>query len=247
MKDTNNNKPMNIAQTITERYLLNELNSLLVDIETQIITCIKDEGYLEKLDDIALLVPSLTNSLSFLRQIIILCKSGFPDGALILARNIYEQRIICSFIEGEEDQAKHNELLEKYFQDYELIMLKYRNDLAKRFKNEGEIIETNNLIQAHNEKYGSSFNQYWWSGKKNFKELSDEVIKREGSHPGLNNNMHMEYKMACITAHPSSFGNFMNIGSDCIGVDMRARTTGHEQALFLAVSSLLNCLKSLSL
>ena len=32
----------------------------------------------------------------------------------------------------------------------------------------------------------------------------------------------------------------MNIGSDVAGVDMRARSTGHEHALFLAVTSLIS-------
>lgn len=240
MKDTKNNNLMDMAQTITERYLLNELYSLLVDIETQIITCIKDKGYLEKLDDIALIVPSLTNSLSYLRQIIILCKSGFPDGALILARNIYEQRIICSFILGCEDRNKHDELLFNYFQDYEFTRLKYRKELAERFKNEAELKEIKTLIEAHNNKYGSRlYNDYWWSGERSFRKISDVVIARENSHQGLSNNMHMEYKLACQTIHASCFGNLMNIGSDCHGIDMRPHDTGHENALFLAVSSLI--------
>ena len=66
--------------------------------------------------------------------------------------------------------------------------------------------------------------------------MSDEITNREDSHKGLFNNMHMEYKMACIAMYPSAFGNRMNIGSNVVGVDMRAR---HEHALFLATSSLI--------
>lgn len=69
--------------------------------------------------------------------------------------------------------------------------------------------------------------------------MSDEITNREDSHKGLFNNMHMEYKMACIAMYPSAFGNRMNIGSNVVGVDMRARDTGHEHALFLATSSLI--------
>ena len=38
--------------------------------------------------------------------------------------------------------------------------------------------------------------------------------------------------------HPSSFSNRINIGADR-GVDARPRSTGHENALFLAVGSII--------
>ncbi len=229
-----------LAQEIDNKYLLSDLYHVLVYIENNVIERVKIEKLLGKEDDIDLLVPALTSSLSLLRQIILLCENGFPDGALILARNIYEQRIICSYIEEREDDNERKELLEKYFQDAELTRLKYLNEQAKRFNLRDDIQEADKLIEAHQKKFGSSFEQYWWGGKnKSFKKLSDEITNREDSHRGLFNNMHMEYKMACIAMHPSAFGNRMNIGSDVVGVDMRARDTGHEHALFLATSSLI--------
>lgn len=228
-----------MSQKIVEKYLLDDLNRVLYNLETNVIERVETGKLLGKADDVDLLVPSLTTSLSLLRQIIFLCENGFPDGALILARNIYEQMIICSFIEGQDDANKHDEFLEKYFQDKELTRLKFLNEQAKRFKNEADIIKTDRLIKEHNKMYGSTFNQYWWANKKTFRELSDEITKIDDLHHGLFNNMHMEYKMACIAMHPSSFGNQMNIGSSVVGVDMRARDTGHEHALFLAISSLI--------
>ena len=225
---------------ITEKYKLNDLNKIIANIEEQVLHAIRNGKSLGKQDDIDLLVPSLTTSLSLLRQIILLIQNGFPDGALILSRNIYEQMIICAFIEEKDDIKKHDELLEKYFQDAELIRLKFLNEQAKRFKDEECIIKTDRLIKEHQERFESSFGQYWWAKKKSFKDLSDEITKREDPCQGLVNNMHMEYKMACIAMHPSSFGNRMNIGSDVVGVDMRARNTGHEHALFLAVASLIS-------
>lgn len=228
-----------LSQEIENKYLLSDLYLVLVNIETNVIESIKTRELLCKEDDVDLLVPSLTSSLSLLRQIIHLCEIGFPDGAIMLARNIYEQMIICAFIEEHEDATERKALLEKYFQDAELTRLKYLNEQAKRFNVKADIEETDRLIKEHQEKYGSSFKQYWWSGKNSFKELADEITNREDSHRGLFNNMHMEYKMACIAMHPSAFGNRMNIGSNVEGVDMRARVTGHEHALFLATSSLI--------
>jgi len=229
-----------LSQEIDNKYLLSDLYHVLVYIENDVIERVKIEKLLGKEDDIDLLVPALTSSLSLLRQIIYLCEKGFPDGALMLARNIYEQMIICSFIESQEDDYKRNELLKKYFQDAELIKLKYQKELSKRFGLDEEVHKTSKLIREHNEKFGSSVKQqYWWAEKKTFRALSDEITQTQSSHRGLFNNMHMEYKLACIALHPSAFGNRMNIGSDIVGVDMRARVTGHENALFLAVSSLI--------
>ena len=40
-------------------------------------------------------------SLLTLRELILLCKNGFPDGALGLARNLFEQFIIISVFEAQ--------------------------------------------------------------------------------------------------------------------------------------------------
>ncbi|SFO64855.1 hypothetical protein SAMN05216351_1238 [Pseudobutyrivibrio sp. JW11] len=229
-----------MIQRSIEKYLLKDLFEVISKVENQVLYAIRNEKLLGNLDDIDLLVPALTTSISLTRQIILLCENGFPDGSLILARNIYEQRIICSFIEEREDTTEREELLKRYFQDAELTRLKYLNEQAKRFSIIDDMENTDRLIKEHQEKYGSSFKQYWWSGKNSFKELSDVITNREDSHRGLFNNMHMEYKMACIAMHPSAFGNRMNIGSKVVGVDMRIRDTGHEHALFLATASLIS-------
>ena len=229
-----------MMQLIREKYLLDELLETINNIEHHVLFAIRNGKDLGKRDDIDLLVPALTNSLSLTRQIVLLCENGFPDGALILARNIYEQRIICSFIEERTNEKEREELIEKYFQDAELTRLKYLNEQAKRFSVKDDMENTERLIKEHQEKYGSSFKQYWWSGKNCFRELSDAITNREKSHRGLFNNMHMEYKMACIAMHPSSFGNRMNIGLKVVDVDMRIRDTGHEHALFLATASLIS-------
>ena len=227
-----------MSNIIVEKYLLRDLYSTLTKIENEVLGIVKNENVLGMNDDVDLLVPALTSSLSLLRQIIILCENGFPDGALILARNIYEQRVICSFIEEHEDVEK-DELLKKYFQSEERTRLEYINDQSKRFNDIEYAEKTDKLINEHKNNNGSSYNQYWWSGKKTFKDISAYVIKKDNVHTGLYNNMHMEYKLACLVAHPSCFGNKINIGSSYGGIDMQARINGQENALFLAVSSLI--------
>lgn len=231
--------PYEMQQAIRIKYKLDGLFNLLSTIEKKVFSRVKEESLLGKKDDIDLLAPALATSITVIREIICLCEYGFPDGALILARNVYEQSILCTFIEGNYNQECRNELLEKYFQDSEMTRLRYVQEQAKRFNNKLSLDEYNKLIQSHNEEYGSSNNNYWWSGKRNFREIADEVISRRNEYYGLSQNMHMEYKLASIKIHSSSFSNRMNIGSSCHGIDMRARTTGHENALFLATASMI--------
>ncbi|MDC7278670.1 DUF5677 domain-containing protein [Butyrivibrio fibrisolvens] len=139
-----------MSQEIDNKYLLSDLYLVLVNIESNVIEKVKKGKLLGKEDDVDLLVPALTSSLSLLRQIIYLCEKGFPDGALMLARNIYEQMIICSFIESQEDEDNHNELLKKYFQDADLIKIKYQNELSKRFGLDKEVHKTSKLINIIN-------------------------------------------------------------------------------------------------
>lgn len=230
--------PYEMKQAIRIEYKLDDLFNLLFAIEKKILSRVKDESLLGRKDDLDLLLPALATSVTGIREIIYLCEYGFPDGALILARNVYEQSIICAFIEGTTGKELRSELLQRYFQDYELSRLRYIREQAKRFNNHVSYEECDKKISDYNEKYHSS-HTYWWSGKRNFREIVDEVISRRDGGYGLSQNMHMEYKLASIKIHSSCFSNRINIGSTCHGIDMRARTTGHENALFLATSSMI--------
>lgn len=230
--------PYEMQQTIRKEYKLDDLFNLVFAIEKKILSRVKDASLLGKKDNIDLLAPALAASITAIREIICLCEYGFPDGALIIARNVYEQSIICSFIEGTSDSECRAELLKKYFLDYEVTRLRYIREQAIRFNNKAKVEEYDKKVCDYNEKYKNTYT-YWWSGKRSFREIVDEVISRRDGCYGLSQNMHMEYKLASIKIHSSSFSNRMNIGSSCHGIDMRARATGQENALFLATSSLI--------
>lgn len=219
-------------------YNLIKLKDLIEEIELQVGNRVNEGKLLGNKDDIDFLVPALFKSISYLKQIIILCENGYPDGALILARNIYEQVIICLYIENQETKDKHDKFLDRYFQDSELTRLKLLLEASKRFNQESDIVEYKKQINEHKEKYGSYHKQFWWADVKNFKELSDFITNRNDSFHGLTNNMYLEYKMASLLIHSSSFSNRMNIGANHC-VDTRTRCNGHENALFLAVSSII--------
>ena len=146
---------------IITRYCLNEVEALITKIEEQVLDFIKGMKVQEKQDNLNLLLHATMKSISFLREILLLCRHGFPDGSLILARNIYEQMIICLFI-IEKTGEEHDRILEKYYADYECTRLKYVNEMAKRFNDDKRIIETKEKLEEHKKKYGSRHNSYWF-------------------------------------------------------------------------------------
>lgn len=227
-----------MSQSIIEKYRLDEVKELLTTIESQVLPIIKQEKLWGRGDDIELLVPALTKSMTMLRGICVLCENGFPDSALILARNIYEQRTICAYILNNDD-AHHEELLNKYFEDYELKRAKYIFKQSKRYGDIDNYKDAEELIEKYKEKYGKKLAEYWWADNKPFSQITEKVMEVDDMHKGLYNNMHTEYELACLATHASCFGNRMNIGTTHHGIDMRARNTGHEEALFLAISSLI--------
>ena len=224
---------------VINKYCLDEVEALITRIEEEILDSIKELNIQEKQDDLNILIHATMKSISFLREILLLCRHGFPDGALILARNIYEQMIICLFI-IEKKGEEHDRILEKYYADYELTRLKYLNEVAKRFNDEKRINETKGKIEEHNRKYESKYNPYWWSEQRSFNDIEEIVINEADPLKGLFNNMHMEYRMASVAVHPSCFSNMMHIGSSFKGIDMRAKQAGQEESLFLATTSMIS-------
>ena len=99
---------------VISKYRLDEMELLISNIEEQILASIKELKIQEKQDELNLLLHATMKSISFLREILLLCRHGFPDGSLILARNIYEQMIISLFI-IEKQGEEHDRILDKYY------------------------------------------------------------------------------------------------------------------------------------
>jgi len=107
---------------------------------------------------------SVEKSLLCFHEFILLCENGFPDGALVIARNIFEQFIIISRFEIE-NKTDRDELIEKYCVDYEIqrsknmkIMCKYAYDEDEYRKHDRLLCKLKNRYAVH------KFDEYWWSG-----------------------------------------------------------------------------------
>lgn len=223
-------------QDIRKIYKLDDVEKLLWKIENDILGAVRSKGIVMAEDDINLLLLSTCKSITLFREISLLCGSGFPDGALILARNIYEQMIICNYILLHEE---HEEILKKYYADREYSRQKYIRENAIRFNDDVKAQQADLIINEYKEKYGKKLRSYWWSGKNSFSEIDEYVLERTNEKKGLFNNLHMQYKLASTIIHASSLGNTIHIGTTHKYIDMGTWEKGQEDSLFLASVSLI--------
>lgn len=223
-----------------ERYQLEALSMLLDRFEelldTNVTSWLKFEEDYPNLLFFAAGKSSLT-----LRAIVHLCASGFPDAALALARQIYEQSILLLFFEHVRQQPDFNEYIEDFYADCKLQIAKYDKLLAEYNSDQDVIMQCQNKInticqEAHHKIDG----EYWWTRKGNFSNVVDflkgSLRDVDKNHLGI---MHLLYKRACKDVHAGSLGNMLRLGSDpgMCGVDNTAKISGHGQPLFFAARS----------
>ena len=225
----------------TERYQLNRLASQLDTFE-----CLMDDkvtGKMKFYEDYSnILLQSAGKASLTLRAMLHLCVYGFPDSALILARQIYEQSIILCFFEQIKQQPDFEGHIKDYYADYDLQIAQYNkwqaeninkdpNDISK-YQNQIDTIRQN----AYSKKKGS----YWWSGFSTFKDIVDFLFKSVDSRFVIHMKItHLLYMRACKDVHVSVLGNALRLGSDSeiCGVDNSAKTTVYGLPLYFAVSS----------
>lgn len=225
-----------------ERYQLKTLSTLLDEFEEYMETNVA--SWLKSNDDYQnILFFTAGKSSLTLRALIHLCASGFPDAALMLARQIYEQSIILSFFEEIRKQPDFDNYVEDYFADYELQKAKYYKLWAenKETKDPEEIARYQKQISTIYQQAHSNVNgEYWWTGRPGFANVVD-FLKRASNDKVARymGTMYLLYKRACKDVHAGSLGNMLRLGSDpdMCGVDNSAKVSGHGLPLYFAVSS----------
>lgn len=229
-------------------YKLPELEEILKKCEDDIYDRINELKIKEGEDEVNFLLHTIGKSFVSTREVMALCLNGFPDGALSISRNIYEQFIITYYIEARIDSEDDCDLLKKYNEDYS-----YQR--AKALKYEAMYITKNNkneekyrtIINEIKKRYGiHNMKDYWWAKKDgaNFNDLCEFVANHNKDMEHLLRSMHLLYKRACLALHASSMGNMIRLGSDNSGVDMGPWEKGQENSLFLTTASLVYIIAS---
>lgn len=147
------------------------------------------------------------------REALCLLSNGYPDGALSRAREVYEQMVIAFYIKNNYS----DELLKRYFDDYELKVYKNRKLLYEQLKN---------IVKVHKEKYqelenkckqkidnlkqqyGNVKGDYWWVLDNKINSFSD---MQDNVGAGL---LLILYKRACISTHSSALSDIALLGRD---------------------------------
>lgn len=228
---------------LIDKYKLDELDIVLELVEEAIENAINHQQISIDSDESIFLIYTSGKCLVTTREIMVLCSNGFPDGALALSRNLYEQMIITAYIKQINDKEERIKTIKKYIEDYDV----------QRFKNVQFAYHINSKIkdaQYANEKkkeilnkYGiDKYSDYWWApGINSFAAMCQSVEnnKRNADIKPLLINSHLLYKRACLAMHASSIGNRIRLGSNIADVDLGPWNDGQEYALYLATVSLI--------
>lgn len=147
-----------------------------------------------------------------LEEIIILLKSGYPDGAMGISRTLHELTVTLLFIIK---NRNHENIVLRYF-DYsdvitlkELRVLKEVNDaLGDNFEKQSDFEEMEKRESELKSKYGNSFiRDYGWAqcieGVDGFKAMEKQV---GGSA------LRVFYQMGCNSTHSNSKTNSYSLG-----------------------------------
>lgn len=224
----------------TKLWKLDDLALIVDSVESYIADAVKAQHIKESNSYNHILLYTLGKSLMTMREIICLSTFGFPDGALSLARNIYEQFIVVSFFEKHRQDSDFQDYVDDYHLDYNIQRNRALRYEATHFDNSTELKE----IENEKEKAKSASHRkitkqdFWWTGKGSFANVVDDIQNSE-TDPVIKTflaRLHFAYKRACASMHASCLGNVLRLGVDSnyIGIDNSPKTNGHELPLYLA-------------
>ena len=177
------------------------------------------------------------------RELLNLCALGYPDGALSLARNLYEQMVIVSFFEAHKKDADFQKYIDDFFLSYRI----QRNKMLRVCENFFPEEKAEDLLQEYAEvkkqAHQAVNGDYWWTGYSSFAKLAESIIN-DASNDHLRRflgKQYITYKRACLSLHAGCMGNAIRIGSDVNygKIDTSPTEYGQSTPLGYAAASLI--------
>lgn len=224
----------------TKLWKLDDLALIVDSAESYIVDAAQAQHVKTDNDYLNILLFAFGKSITIMREIICLSTFGFPDGALSLARNIYEQFIVVSFLEKHRQDSDFQDYVEDYHLDYSIQRNRALKYEATYFGNSEGLKEIESeTTKAKNASHRKVTKQdFWWTGKGTFAKVVEDVQNSEAD-PAIKTflaRLHFAYKRACASIHASCLGNVLRLGVDSnyIGIDNSPKTNGHELPLYLA-------------
>lgn len=224
---------------------LDELIKIVDDLENRVVDQIHKNQIKVGRDYLHIVLQTFGKSAMTMREIVCLVTFGYPDGALALARNIYEQFISLIFFETHKGDSDFEDYVNDYFVDYRLQTNRALKYEAEHFKNEEklkQLAEELNTVKRL-AKHKISGGDYWWTGLGSFFKVAEEIknVEKDPLYQQFFGRLYFAYKRACVAIHASGLGNSLRLGTDCPYpvIDNAPKRRGHELPLYLAVCSLI--------
>ena len=234
---------LGVKNVCTEQWRLYDLEAIINAIEDNIAAAITEKKISANQDYINIVLRTAGRAIVGMREILQLSAHGYPDGALAIARNLYENLIILAFFENQKNCGNYSDYIEDYYADFEVKRMKawiYESQYCKQDTTETQRLngELNVLKKNAHHKVGG---EYWWSGHSSFSQLADSVINSVDNETLRNflHTLHLTYKRACVSIHSSCMGNTLRLGAkpDFAGIDTAPTQNGHALPLWFSTTS----------
>lgn len=232
-----------------ERWKLTELESVINSFEDDFSQKVYRKLVISN-DYKNILLHITGKSIVTAHEIICLVIYGYPDGALSLARNLYEQFVTVSFLERHRDDSDFDSYIADFYDDYDIQRYKaFKFDAEYYSRNSGGLQKANEeLANIRKKSHHKGNGGFWWTGLNDLTNVAIDNIRKEENETlrTFLAELHLIYKRASMSLHSGCFGNSNRLGvsRDFTGVDTSPQQSGHEMSLYLSTCSLIMILGS---
>lgn len=236
--------PLQLLQDCIKKWRLEELDQLIIDFNDYVAEAIRSAKIEFSRNYTSIVLSTAGKSLLTMREILYLSAAGYPDGALSLSRNLYEQFIILTFFENKKEHESFGQLVKDYFLDYEIQNLKEHKFALESTNASEELLDLERrLEELKNSTHSKTNGDYWWTGKSSFFKLAEYVLSKENDEVFCRflKLLHVAYKRACTSLHASCLGNILRLKDDSEPYIVDILQTNDRQyfPLWFATSSLI--------
>lgn len=236
---------LDITTPTTQKWKLDQLDKIVDDFEKRVADKVTEKQITSAKDYMNILLSVTGKCIVIMREIITLSAQGFPDGALCLARSIYEQVIVFGFLDSKSNDLDFQNYVDDYYLDYDYqsyFFLKKQNEYYPLLPEELKKLEQefNRIKSQAHQKISDKQNSYWWTGKKSLGQIINSIPTiADPVFTNMLNSLHLDYKRASLSIHSNSFGNSVRIGINepCNVIDNSPTIHGHGLPLSLSTVS----------
>lgn len=207
---------LSLYQEIIDKWDLDKVEKIIDAVESEIEREVNGGNFKDEEDFLNICLNVFGRAIVSMKEILHLLAAGYPDGATCIARNVYENMIVLSYLESNVGEANFHEIIEKYYKDMSVVRHRTLKLYYESLGIEEKIDEHTHELEKIKTKYGvKKFTDYWWCSENSFKDIvtkvfdfHDESLKDNSLTPFLI----LLYKKACITLHATCTGNVATIG-----------------------------------